>query len=391
MRTEKKVSILGFGFSGLSAAWAFAREGHEVHVYEKSDKIGGLLNTYKTDFGLVETAANAILKSKSVDEMAKDFGIRWAERKKTIKNKWVFVDQPRRWPLSFKETFRNLIPLYQLARSNPKLNPQQGMTVTEWGQRHFKGEGFIEHLLGPALQGIYAQGPENLSASLSLKSLFSSERIRTEGSYSPENGMAELFEKGLVFLNSNLKSKTSFQLHLNSVRDIEHLDTEIVVDTRPDFKNVNYLDVTSVTLFFHEALRPKIQGFGCLFAKSKRILGVLFNSDIFSHRSKEGLFSETWILSGESKSEKDTLDEILKFRDQKFRVSGSPVFFQITSWKNAIPNYNLQHEYFLYYTFKEQLTEDKKHIIKLGNYTGDIGLNKILEKAVRFSRTCAHL
>jgi glutamate synthase (NADPH) small chain len=42
-KTGKRVAIVGSGPAGLAAAQQLARVGHEVHVYEKSDKPGGLL------------------------------------------------------------------------------------------------------------------------------------------------------------------------------------------------------------------------------------------------------------------------------------------------------------------------------------------------------------
>ncbi|HJU30128.1 MAG TPA: glutamate synthase subunit beta [Hyphomicrobiaceae bacterium] len=42
-KTGKKVAIVGSGPAGLAAAQQLARAGHEVHVYEKSAKPGGLL------------------------------------------------------------------------------------------------------------------------------------------------------------------------------------------------------------------------------------------------------------------------------------------------------------------------------------------------------------
>ena len=41
---KKKIMIIGAGPAGLEAARVAAMRGHEVHLYEKDDKIGGLLN-----------------------------------------------------------------------------------------------------------------------------------------------------------------------------------------------------------------------------------------------------------------------------------------------------------------------------------------------------------
>ena len=58
VKTGKKVAIVGAGPAGLAAAQQLARVGHEVHVYEKNAKAGGLLRygipDFKLDKGVVE-------------------------------------------------------------------------------------------------------------------------------------------------------------------------------------------------------------------------------------------------------------------------------------------------------------------------------------------------
>jgi glutamate synthase (NADPH/NADH) small chain len=49
-KTGKKVAIVGSGPAGLAAAQQLARAGHEVHVYEKNAKPGGLLRYGIPDF-----------------------------------------------------------------------------------------------------------------------------------------------------------------------------------------------------------------------------------------------------------------------------------------------------------------------------------------------------
>jgi 2,4-dienoyl-CoA reductase (NADPH2) len=39
--TEKKVMVVGAGTAGLECAWVAAERGHEVHVYDRYDKVGG--------------------------------------------------------------------------------------------------------------------------------------------------------------------------------------------------------------------------------------------------------------------------------------------------------------------------------------------------------------
>ncbi|NCA69430.1 MAG: glutamate synthase subunit beta [Sphingobacteriia bacterium] len=51
-RTGKRVAVVGSGPAGLAAAQQLARAGHQVHLFEKADRIGGLLRYGIPDFKL---------------------------------------------------------------------------------------------------------------------------------------------------------------------------------------------------------------------------------------------------------------------------------------------------------------------------------------------------
>src|ERR1051326_7071893 len=46
-----KIAIFGGGMTGLVSARELARAGHEVHVFEATDRVGGLAKTYKDPDG----------------------------------------------------------------------------------------------------------------------------------------------------------------------------------------------------------------------------------------------------------------------------------------------------------------------------------------------------
>ena len=49
-KTGKKVAVIGSGPAGMAAAQQLARVGHEVTVFEKNDRVGGLLRYGIPDF-----------------------------------------------------------------------------------------------------------------------------------------------------------------------------------------------------------------------------------------------------------------------------------------------------------------------------------------------------
>jgi glutamate synthase (NADPH/NADH) small chain len=69
-RTDKRVAVIGSGPAGLAAAQQLARAGHQVAVYEKNAKIGGLLRYGIPDFKLEKSVIDrrmAQMQSEGVD------------------------------------------------------------------------------------------------------------------------------------------------------------------------------------------------------------------------------------------------------------------------------------------------------------------------------------
>lgn len=42
---RKRIAIVGSGITGLSALWTLRDSHHEIHLFEKSDRLGGHTNT----------------------------------------------------------------------------------------------------------------------------------------------------------------------------------------------------------------------------------------------------------------------------------------------------------------------------------------------------------
>ena len=66
-RTGKKVAVIGSGPAGLACAQQLARAGHEVTVFEKNDRIGGLLRYGIPDFKLEKRVIDRRLRQMEAE------------------------------------------------------------------------------------------------------------------------------------------------------------------------------------------------------------------------------------------------------------------------------------------------------------------------------------
>ncbi len=67
VKTGKRVAIIGSGPAGLAAAQQLARVGHDVTVFEKSDRIGGLLAYGIPDFKMEKTLVDRRVKQMEAE------------------------------------------------------------------------------------------------------------------------------------------------------------------------------------------------------------------------------------------------------------------------------------------------------------------------------------
>ncbi len=405
---KKSVTVVGAGFSGLVSAYYLVRAGYDVEVYEASPEAGGLITTIETPEGLVETAANALLNSKKVEDLFLELELSMQSTRALARRRYIFNrGRARRWPLKVAATFRFLQGIFDLIFFRESARPQTGESTHGWGVRVFGLEG-ANALVDGALQGIYAGDPTRLSAKLIFGPLLTRKtknaRPQIRGSVAPPNGMGQLVARLENYLKQNgvrFHYSTRYHSSINKSSPPSSSVSNphpIVLATNPLaaakilrevndaraslLEKIEMSPLVSVTVFF-EKTDTKTKGFGVLFPPiEKRLaLGVLKNDFIFEGRSRS-LFSETWIMGGAldplicDLADEEILARIVRERDQIFGLTEKPKAAKITRWPSAVPHYTLDLEKLL-----PILNAPAKNTFLAGNYLGELGLAKILDRA----------
>lgn len=396
---KKEVHVIGGGFSGMTLALKLAEQGLDVHLHEKSNRLGGMLKTEKVPYGLVESAANGILLTKSVESLFSELGLHGLAPLRESKRRFFFREGLKQWPLQIGETIKFATKImYHLLTRKRRLVPQRMESLQRWGDRNI-GSQSTRFLLGPALQGIYAGDLNQMSASLILGPLFKKNRKRNpyRGTYSALEGMQELvnaLEKKLgevgvkIHLNATIELKNFKEVPTviaTSVKAAAELLWPVDPGLASTLKRVNTAPLVSVTCFFRR-YQTKYQGFGALIPRglSLRALGVLFNSYIFAGR--DSFYSETYIFGGATDQKINQLSNVQirelieKEREIIFEEKLPLVELYIHRWPDGLPYYDLSLEQVL----REVSTPHGLYLH--GNYMGGIGLSKILDRSIELAK-----
>jgi oxygen-dependent protoporphyrinogen oxidase len=394
---SKTVHIIGSGFSGLTLAWELVGLGFDVHIYDQSERTGGLIGSVRTPTHLREFAANGILWNDRLQKLGEELGLSFLPASTAAKKRFIFRRKElHRWPLLPTETIGfagKLSRFFFHAKIRKDLNmkPQPYETIAHWCERNAT-PAIHEFLIKPALQGIYAGETSEMSASLVLKALGGS-----RGTYAPKDGMGaliqslerQLLKKGVRFsMNSKMGEELPPQSEPLVVATSAWAAAEILKTRAPQvsmaLSKIQALPLVSVTAVWNKA-NSQIPGFGCLFPPLEKFhaLGVLANRNIFSERGPG--YSETWILGGALKqnicqfTDAELQSQIMQDRQWMLDSSQKPDEIYIRRYEKALPHYNIELEKIL-----ENLSLPQD-LFLTGNYLGRLGLAKIYDQNIELA------
>lgn len=387
-----KISIIGAGISGLLSAYYLSKAGHEIEIFEKLDRPGGLIETLDTPYGPMDFAASSLINSKDFEAVFKDIGLEYAIKSPSAAIKNIYRNGMKRWPLGPLETMRLIFGAGVTFIKKDK-GLSKGQTVKSWGERALGKAGY-KYLLETFLQGVYAGDCSKMSASLVLGPMFAKKKKRVKpavrGSAAPIGGMGKLIEKLAQYLqNSGVVVHYGTTLNTNDI-SAHHptiiatsgpaagkLLTQLGVNMGTDLAEQQMLDLANVHFVF-EGKDPLFKGFGCLFPVGEGIdsLGILAGKNAFPDEYPYPV--ERWIMGGAHSPDllQLTDDDLIKLalNDRK-KITGEvavPKHSYVQRRPKSLPHYTAELE-----TMLEGLVlPDNLYLV--GNYLGGIGLTAII-------------
>jgi protoporphyrinogen/coproporphyrinogen III oxidase len=391
------VRVIGAGLSGLATAWYLTEAGARVEVVDAAARPGGLIRTAHTANGLVESAARAFTASERVDALFKAIGVEPVGTLPASRRRFIFRGgRPRRWPLSAGETIAAAARAASAwVRRDMRPRADEEETVAVWGRR-VVGPAATAWLIAPALQGIYATTPEELSA----EAIFGGGRRPSGGGrlVAPRGGMGELVDR----LHEALRAKgVTFAFDTRVDRIDASAPTAICTDApaaatllaphapalAAAIGRIRTVSLVAVSAFF-EPHANDWRGLGVLFPRSSGVtaLGVLCNTDMFPDRG--ALRSETWIYGGSSI---DAIqDQLMRDRATLTGRTSIPLALHITPHPDALPAYDAA-----VVRAQAALAGLPGAMAIAGNYLGRLGVSKLIdgaaEAAARLSTPARHL
>ena len=353
------VAIIGAGLTGLTAAFRLRQRGIPATVYEASDRVGGVVQSWREAGYLAEHGPNTLLEtSPKITDLIRAAGLqtRRLESDPRAANRYVVRGhRPVALPgtvVQFLGTrLFSLAAKFRLIREPFISRGTEEESVGAFVQRRL-GREFLDYAIDPLVSGIYAGDPLRLSVqhafprvydleqkygSLIRGQLFGARERRNRPEVSKANARKLSFDQGLQVLPDALHfhvqdavqlrtpvsgiarresawdvvcgsagttgtARHSAVLFAGSAYQLPHLrvDTQPAVDLSL-FAEIRHPAVASVVLGFRRSdVQHPLDGFGMLVPKVEglNILGALFNSSLFPNRAPDGHVTLTVYLGG---------------------------------------------------------------------------------------------
>lgn len=399
---DKNVHIWGAGFSGLVLGYYLKDQGYNITIHEKSNRVGGKIQTKKSGPGLVEKAANALYLNQDGLDLLRELKLEPLPATKKLKRLIMLNGKPKR-PFQFGL-------FSKVARCVYKKPPlvSDGLTVAEFF-KPLLGEENLKHYISPILGGIYAVPAEQLH----FKSVFpqvgkkaqfdsywsfikmmisyykSQPKLEIGGTVSFEGGMQTLVNRLAEVLKNDIKlnSKDHFKLRGNNIICTDAINAaELLREIRPELSaelaRIQYRELSTTTVFLKREIKCLSKSFGVLIPRDNgyNSIGILNNKAIFPFNNEN--VSAYTLICTKNLSKEELIQDLSLLNPE---ISALDIeHIETTYWDKALPIYDLH--LFLSVKKMHQLAMKEPNLAIFGNYVAGISLREMITAAKNFSR-----
>ena len=402
MKQQHEIVVIGAGLTGLSTAFHLHRQGRDVVILEKADRVGGQIHTYHENGFTFESGPNTGVVS--FPEVAELFQMlegscqleiaRESSKRRLIWKGDRFHELPSS-PVSAITTplFRLSDKFRILGEPWRKRGTDPDEPVGALAARRL-GKSFYEYAVDPFVSGVYAGDPMKLTTRYALPKLYNLEanygsfirgaiakakepktdrdRLATKKVFSAVGGLQRLVEalsKDLRIITSanNLKvmptADGQWSCTYNGTEEIvcRKVVTTVGAYALPallpfipeahmqKMSNLFYAPIIQVILGVKNARGLDFPAFGGLVPskEQKRVLGILFPSSCFEHRCPDGGALYSYFIGGARHTDylQKSDDEIREIALEafhsmlKYPADMQPDLLRIFRHEHAIPQY----------------------------------------------------
>ena len=402
MKQQHEIVVIGAGLTGLSTAFHLHRQGRDVVILEKADRVGGQIHTYHENGFTFESGPNTGVVS--FPEVAELFQMlegscqleiaRESSKRRLIWKGNRFHELPCS-PVSAITTplFRLSDKFRILGEPWRKKGTDPDEPVGALAARRL-GKSFYEYAVDPFVSGVYAGDPMKLTTRYALPKLYNLEanygsfirgaiakakepktdrdRLATKKVFSAVGGLQRLVEalsKDLRIITSanNLKvmptADGQWSCTYNGTEEIvcRKVVTTVGAYALPallpfipeaqmqKMSNLFYAPIIQVILGVKNARGLDFPAFGGLVPskEQKRVLGILFPSSCFEQRCPDGGALYSYFIGGARHTDylQKSDDEIREIALEafhsmlKYPADMQPDLLRIFRHEHAIPQY----------------------------------------------------
>jgi len=441
------VAIIGAGLTGLTTAFYLKKAGIRVHLFEKADRVGGVIKTHCENDFIFESGPNTgVLSHPEAVQLFEDLGNNCKQEiaDQAAKSRWIW--KSGRWeplpsgliggittPLF---TFPDKIRLLGEPFRKRGVNPDE--TLKELVLRRM-GKSFLDYAVDPFILGIYSGDPARLVTKYALPKLYRLEqefgsfiggsikksripktdweKKATREIFSVSGGLQNLIDALKQYIGSenislnrtvivhkegdfNFLIENEYFSHVISTTGAYELIKLIPFLNSEKMKLINQLEyakVVQVSLGFREWAGLKLNAFGGLVPSKENhnLLGILFLSSFLKNRAPENGALLSVFLGGVRNPEMVNLPDhrILAIVEKEFKEMMRlekfiPDLVKIFRYQHAIPQYGIES--------KEKLAAisdlEKTHpgLFLAGNIRDGIGMADRIRQGRTLARQIAN-